>query len=45
VSQTIKELLTPGEVDAVSHRVTALLTAGKFPQPNGRWPAVPWPPL
>jgi len=45
VSRTIKGLLSPAEVDAVSRRVEGLLTTGLFPEPNGRGPAVPWPPL
>lgn len=45
VSRTIKELLSPAEVDAVSERITSLLTARLFPEPHGRGPAVPWPPL
>jgi len=45
VSQTIKALLSSAEVDAVSGRISGLLTTGRFPQPSGRQPAVPWPPL
>ena len=45
VSRTIKGLLTPAEVAAVSQRIAGLLTTGLFPEPNGRGPAVPWPPL
>ena len=45
VSRTIKGLLSPAEVDALSRRVAGLLTTGLFPEPNGRGPAVPWPPL
>ena len=45
VSRTIKELLSPAEVDAVGQRIAGLLTTGLFPEPNGRGPAVPWPPL
>ena len=45
VSRTIKGLLSPAEVDAVSQRIAGLLTTGLFPEPNGRGPAVPWPPL
>lgn len=45
VSQTIKALLSSAEVDAVIQRISALLTTGRFPQPSGRAPAVPWPPL
>jgi len=45
VSRSIRELLSPAEVDAVSQRITGLLTSGRFPQPNRHGPAVPWPPL
>lgn len=45
VSRALKGLLSPVEVDAIRGRITALLTAGRFPQPNSRGPAVPWPPL
>ena len=45
VSQTIKVLLSSAEVEAVSRRISDLLTTGLFPQPSGRAPAVPWPPL
>lgn len=45
VSRTIKGLLSPAEVDALSNRIAGLLTTGLFPEPNGRGPAVPWPPL
>lgn len=45
VSRTIRGLLSPAEVDALGQRITGLLTTGLFPEPNGRGPAVPWPPL
>lgn len=45
VSQSLAALLSPAEVDAVSGRVSGLLGTGLFPQPSGRQPAVPWPPL
>jgi len=45
VSRTIKGLLSPAEVDAVRQRIAGLLSTGLFPEPNGRGPAVPWPPL
>jgi uncharacterized repeat protein (TIGR03843 family) len=45
VSQAIKGLLAPAEVDAVSRRIAGLLTTGLFPGPSPRGPAVPWPPL
>jgi uncharacterized repeat protein (TIGR03843 family) len=45
VSRTIELLLSSAEVDAVGRRVSSLLTTGRFPQPSGQHPAVPWPPL
>ena len=45
LSRTIKELLSPAEVNALGQRIAALLTTGLFPEPSGRGPAVPWPPL
>ncbi|WP_217170778.1 SCO1664 family protein [Streptomyces sp. AC512_CC834] len=38
-------LITPAELDATRARVDALLTSGKHPEPNGEWPAIPWPPV
>jgi len=45
VSMTLSGLLTPAEVDALRRRIASLLTTGRFPGPNRRGPAVPWPPL
>lgn len=45
LSRTIEVLVSPAEVDALGRRIANLLTAGVFPEPNGRGPAVPWPPL
>ena len=44
-SQSLRALLSSAEVDAVSRRVAGLLETGLFPQPSGRHPAVPWPPI
>lgn len=38
-------LLTAAEVEAVRQRVARLLATGRHPEPSGRWPAVPWPPI
>ncbi|KMS70806.1 phosphatidylinositol kinase [Streptomyces viridochromogenes] len=38
-------LITPAEVEATRARVEALLTSGKYPEPSGEWPAIPWPPV
>lgn len=41
----LRPLLDPIEVTATRRRLDALLAAGVFPQPNPRWPAIPWPPV
>ncbi|QFX84847.1 SCO1664 family protein [Streptomyces sp. SYP-A7193] len=38
-------LITPAELDATRARVDDLLASGKHPEPNGEWPAIPWPPV
>jgi uncharacterized repeat protein (TIGR03843 family) len=45
VSRAVKALLSPDEVEAVSRRIAELLATGRFPKPNGRDHAIPWPPL
>jgi len=45
LSRTLAGLLSPAEVEAVGRRIAGLLATGRFPQPNSRGPAVPWPPL
>ena len=45
LSRTLTGLLSPAEVEAVGRRIAGLLATGRFPQPNSRGPAVPWPPL
>jgi uncharacterized repeat protein (TIGR03843 family) len=45
VSMTLERLLTAAEVDALGQRIAGLLATGRFPRPNSRGPAVPWPPL
>ncbi len=42
---TLRELLDPIEVAATTRRLDRLIAAGVFPQPDPRWPAVPWPPV
>ncbi len=42
---TLEELLTVREVDAVERRCERLLRAGRFPRPRGGWPSIPWPPF
>ena len=38
-------LLDPIEVTATARRLDRLLAARIFPQPDPRWPALPWPPV
>lgn len=40
----LPELLTEGEIKALSERVNRLKKTGTFPVPSKDWPAVPWPP-
>jgi len=42
---TLHGLLDRIEVTATVRRLDRLLAAGTFPQPDPRWPAVPWPPV
>jgi hypothetical protein len=37
--------LAPHEVSATVRRVERLLKTGRFPQPDPRRPALPWPPV
>jgi hypothetical protein len=41
----LRALLDPIEVAATVRRIDRLLEAGVFPQPDPRWPALPWPPV
>ena len=41
----LRSLLDPIEVAATALRIDRLLAAGVFPQPDPRWPAMPWPPV
>lgn len=41
----LAELLAAEEVAALRARVEALLRTGRHPEPGGRWPAIPWPPV
>ncbi len=40
----LEELLTEGEIEALSERVNRLKETCTFPVPSKEWPAVPWPP-
>ena len=41
----LRALLDVIEVAATERRLDRLLAAGVFPQPDPRWPAMPWPPV
>lgn len=40
---SLGDLLTVGEVAALTSRCAGLLAHGRMPVPSGRWPAIPWP--
>jgi uncharacterized repeat protein (TIGR03843 family) len=40
---SLAEHLTRAEVRALRERIDRLLAIGTFPEPNGNWPAIPWP--
>ncbi|WP_031087920.1 SCO1664 family protein [Streptomyces sp. NRRL WC-3549] len=41
----LAELITAVELDALRGRVARLRESGRYPQPGGEWPAIPWPPV
>ncbi|MEY4958779.1 MAG: phosphatidylinositol kinase [Actinobacteria bacterium] len=45
ITASLLNLITALEVDALFVRVSSLISAGIFPEPNGEWPAIPWPPI
>ncbi|MGW7525121.1 SCO1664 family protein [Streptomyces sp. NPDC054783] len=45
LAERLTALITPAEIHATRARVEALLTKGVHPEPNGEWPAIPWPPV
>ncbi|MEU7280640.1 SCO1664 family protein [Streptomyces sp. NPDC045431] len=45
LADRLAELLTPAEVTAARARVAQLRTSARHPEPSGRWPAIPWPPV
>ena len=45
LGEDLRALLDPIEVSATARRLDRLLDAGVFPQPDPRWPAMPWPPV
>jgi uncharacterized repeat protein (TIGR03843 family) len=45
LGERLTALITAAEIDATRARVEALLSTGVHPEPNGEWPAIPWPPV
>ncbi len=49
LARDIAAPLAPGlaeeEWEVLRDRADAILAAGEFPAPSGRWPSIPWPPL
>ena len=43
LSQQLAPLLTASEIRTVALRCDRMLAAGRFPEPEGRMPAMPWP--
>lgn len=45
LGEQLRLLLTGREVTAVRRRIDRLLRTGRYPEPSGDWPPVPWPPF
>jgi hypothetical protein len=45
LGEQLHEHLTRREVRATQQRVAELLRTRRHPEPNGDWPALPWPPF
>jgi hypothetical protein len=45
LGERLHEHLTRREVRCTQQRVAELLRTGRHPEPNGEWPALPWPPF
>lgn len=43
VSESLDTLLTQSEISATEDRLADLLRSRSFPDPDGAWPALPWP--
>jgi len=43
--ERLTDLLTLGEITALSARIDRLREHGRFPTPSDDWPAIPWPPF
>jgi uncharacterized repeat protein (TIGR03843 family) len=41
----LSEYLTEIEIGTLGMRVERLLATGRFPEPAGDWPSIPWPPI
>ena len=44
LGEQLREVLTRAEVEATKRRTDALLAERRFPEPDPRRPAIPWPP-
>jgi len=45
LADELGQLLDEHEVGRLRQRAERLLSSGRFPQPRGDWPAIPWPPF
>jgi uncharacterized repeat protein (TIGR03843 family) len=45
LGEELHQHLTRREVRRTQQRVAELLRSGRYPQPSGDWPALPWPPF
>jgi uncharacterized repeat protein (TIGR03843 family) len=45
LGERLHEHLTRREVRRTQQRVAELLRTGRYPEPSGEWPALPWPPF
>jgi len=45
LGEELHQHLTRREVRRTQQRVAELLRTGRYPQPSGDWPALPWPPF
>jgi Phosphatidylinositol 3- and 4-kinase len=45
LGRALGDLLDLAELRATRRRTDRLIRSGRFPQPSGDWPAVPWPPF
>jgi len=44
-AEEVRSHLTAREMRALLGRIDDLLRDGRFPEPDGEWPAIPWPPI